>query len=138
MSIAENPNRRGMLFAGTGHAFYYSLDDGGHWTQFKAGLPAAPVSWIAVQKDTHDVVISTYGRGLFLLKDITRLEQQDQVPADAAAFLYAPHAGFRQARAGSVDLLYTLTNATAGGSASTSSTRPERSCARSRQRAIPG
>ena len=72
MSIAENPNRRGMLFAGTGHAFYYSLDDGGHWVQFKAGLPAAPVSWIAVQKDTHDVVISTYGRGLFLLKDITQ------------------------------------------------------------------
>ncbi len=93
MSIAENPNRRGMLFAGTGHAFFYSLDDGGHWTQFKAGLPAAPVSWIAVQKDMHDVVISTYGRGLFLLKDITRLEQQDQVPADAPAYLYAPHAG---------------------------------------------
>ena len=114
MSIAENPNRRGMLFAGTGHAFYYSLNDGGHWTQFNAGLPSAPVSWIAVQRDTHDVVISTYGRGLFLLKDITRLEQQDQVPTDAAAFLYAPHAGFRQARSGSADLLYTLTPATAG------------------------
>src|SRR5207249_2105032 len=49
-SIAENPNRPGMLFAGTGHAFYYSVDDGARWTQLQAGLPAAPVSWIVVQK----------------------------------------------------------------------------------------
>ena len=46
LSLAENPNRKGMLFAGTGRAFYYSLDDGTTWTQFKDGLPPAPVSWI--------------------------------------------------------------------------------------------
>ena len=46
MSVGENPNRKGMLFAGTGHAFYYSLNDGVNWTQFKTGLPPAPVSWI--------------------------------------------------------------------------------------------
>ncbi len=114
MAVAENPNRRGMLFAGTGHAFYYSTDDGGHWTPFENGLPAAPVSWIVVQKDMHDVVVSTYGRGLFVLKDITRLEQADKVPTNATAFLYAPHAGFRQSRSGSVDLLYRLDATTAG------------------------
>jgi hypothetical protein len=72
------------------------------------------VSWIAVQKDMHDVVVSTYGRGLFILKDITRLEQADKVPANTTAYLYAPRAGFRQARSGSVDLLYTLDAANAG------------------------
>ena len=40
MSVAENPNRKGMLFAGTGHDFFYSLDDGAHWTMFNEG-PAA-------------------------------------------------------------------------------------------------
>ena len=114
MSVAENPNRRGMLFAGTGHGFFYSLDDGAHWTQFKDGLPAAPVTWIVVPKLWHDVVISTYGRGLFILHDITRLEQGDQVPTDADAFLYPPRSGFRQARAGSVDFLYALKSAPAG------------------------
>ena len=64
MSVAENPNQKGMLFAGTGHAFYYSLDDGADWTNFKDGLPRAPVTWIVVQKNYHDVVVSTYGRGL--------------------------------------------------------------------------
>ncbi len=42
--IAENPNKKGMLFAGTGNALYYSMDDGQNWKQFKDGLPAAPVS----------------------------------------------------------------------------------------------
>ena len=48
MSVAENPNRKGMLFAGTGHNFFYSLDDGAHWTMFNEGLPHTAVSWIVV------------------------------------------------------------------------------------------
>ena len=111
LSIAENPNRRGMLFAGTGNAFYYSMDDGRTWKQFQEGLPAAPVSWIEVQPQYHDVVVSTYGRGLYILRDITRLEQQDQITTDAPAFLYAPRPGFRMARSGSVEFVYSLKNA---------------------------
>ena len=112
LSVTENPNRKGMLFAGTGHAFFYSLDDGRTWTQFNDGLPAAPVTWIEVQPQYHDVVVSTYGRGLYLLRDITRLEQQDQVEPNAAAFLYQPRPGFRQPRAGSAEFLYSLKAAT--------------------------
>ncbi len=108
MAVAENPNRRGMLFAGTGHGFFYSLDDGARWTQFKDGLPAAPASWIVVPKLAHDVVVSTYGRGLYLLRDITMLEQSDQPVADADLRLFAPRPAFREARGGSVDINYTL------------------------------
>src|SRR5262249_44868613 len=78
MAVAENPNRRGMLFAGTGHGLFYSMNDGATWTQFKEGLPAAPVSWITIPKLWHDVVVSTYGRGLFVLSDITTLGQMDK------------------------------------------------------------
>jgi photosystem II stability/assembly factor-like uncharacterized protein len=113
LSVTENPNRKGMLFAGTGHAFYYSMDDGGHWTQFKQGLPAAPVTWIEMADLAHDVVISTYGRGLFILRDITTLEQADQAQQDAPAFLYASRTGVRQARSGRVEFLYTLKTASA-------------------------
>ena len=108
LSVTENPNRRGMLFAGTGHGFFYSLDDGRSWTQFNDGLPAAPVTWIEVQPQYHDVVVSTYGRGLYQLRDITRLEQQDLADANAAAFLYQPRPGFRQPRSGSAEFLYSL------------------------------
>ncbi|MBI2221563.1 MAG: sialidase [Acidobacteria bacterium] len=108
LSVAENPNRRGMLFAGTGNAFYYSTDDGATWAQFKEGLPPAPVTWIAVQKQHHDVVVSTYGRGLYILPDITRLEQADTVDKTAAAHLYVPRPGWRFARAGRADILYSV------------------------------
>ena len=111
-SIADNPNRKGMLFAGTGHAFYYSLDDGAHWTQLQSGLPAAPVSWIVVQKQYHDVVVSTYGRGLYILDDVTPLEQQTAANA-AALQLFAPRSGFRVARSGRAQFNFTLNPAPA-------------------------
>ena len=107
--IAENPNKKGNLFAGTGNAFYYSLDDGAHWKQYKTGLPAAPVSWIVVQKQAHDVVLSTYGRGMFIMEDITPLEQGVmELEADSAApaaKLVAPRPAYRMVRAQSRALL---------------------------------
>jgi len=114
LTVAENPNRNGMLFAGTGHAFYYSMNDGAHWTRFQQGLPAAPVTWIEPATLTHDVVVSTYGRGLYILRDITTLEQADKAPANAPAFLYAPRAGVRQSRSGRAEFLFMLQAAPAG------------------------
>jgi len=106
MAVAENPSRRGMVFAGTGHGFFYSVDDGTTWAQFKEGLPAAPVSWITIPKLWHDVVVSTYGRGLFILSDLTTLEQMDKVRTDEAVHVYDPRPAFRQARSGHAEFLY--------------------------------
>ncbi|HXT16449.1 MAG TPA: hypothetical protein VN706_12505 [Gemmatimonadaceae bacterium] len=109
MAVTENPNRKGMLFAGTGHAFYYSLDDGAHWTQFNEGLPHTAVSWIVVPKRWHDVVVSTYGRGIYILRDIAPLETKQPVEVTAnAARLYPPHPGYRQARSGHADITFRL------------------------------
>ncbi len=94
-AIAEDPNHKGLLFAGTGNAFYYSLDDGGKWTPIAAGLPHCPVDWIEVQKNFRDVVVSTYGRGIYILDDITPLEQMAANPSDAAVVLYKPRATYR-------------------------------------------
>jgi hypothetical protein len=95
-AVAENPNKKGMLFAGTGRSFYYSIDDGGHWTEMASGLPHAPVSWVAVQKNFHDVVVSTYGRGIYVLDDITPLEQGGPT-ATAGLHLFAPRSAYRWA-----------------------------------------
>jgi hypothetical protein len=65
-----------------------------------------------VQKQHHDVVVSTYGRGLYILHDITRLEGEDRA-GTSAAYLYPPRPGFRFARAGRVD--FTYTTASEGG-----------------------
>ena len=114
MAVAENPNRKGMLFAGTGHAFYYTLDDGAHWTDFSEGLPHTAVSWIVVPKTWHDVVVSTYGRGVFVLRDIAPLEGigTEAAATGGDATLFPPHPGYRQARSGHADITFSLKNAT--------------------------
>jgi photosystem II stability/assembly factor-like uncharacterized protein len=114
-SVAEDPNHKGLLFAGTGHAFYYSLDDGKSWTKYMDGLPAAPVTWITVEKRYHDVVISTYGRGIYILPDISLLEQTGQMtPAVTANKLFVPNVAIRQARTGTATFDFGLTSAPSG------------------------
>jgi len=106
-SVAEDPNKKGLIFAGTGNGFFYSQDDGAHWTNLQAGLPHAPVSWITVQPHYHDVVVSTYGRGFYILDDISPLEQA--APADAAVNFLTPRATYRSGRGGRGAILnYTL------------------------------
>jgi len=114
MSVGENPNRKGMLFAGTAHAFYYSMNDGANWTHFKTGLPPAPVSWIETPKEWHDVVVSTYGRGVFILRDIAPLEEKDKAAAAADFHLFAPRTGYREARSGRADFQFDLKAVTDG------------------------
>jgi photosystem II stability/assembly factor-like uncharacterized protein len=105
--VAENPNRKGMLFAGTGNALYYTLDDGATWKPLKEGLPPAPVSWIVVQKQAHDLVVSTYGRGIYIMEDISALEQ-GAMDGDAAAKLFKPRPAYRLVRGGRALLNFAL------------------------------
>ncbi len=106
--IAEDPNCKGLLFAGTGNALYYSLDDGANWTMFDAGLPHAVVSWAVVQKHFHDLVVSTYGRGIYILDDISPLEQMAKEKSEAAVRLFQPRDSYRFLHGGGAFITYYL------------------------------
>jgi photosystem II stability/assembly factor-like uncharacterized protein len=108
LAIAENPHRRGMIFAGTGHGFFYSRDDGKTWTQFKDKLPAAPVNWIEVPKNAAEVAIATYGRGLWILRDVWQLEQADTVDTQAALQMFKPRPATREASGGTASFIFAL------------------------------
>ncbi len=108
LSIAENPNRRGMIFAGTGHGFFYSLDDGRTWTQFRDKLPAAPVNWIEVPKNAAEVVVATYGRGLWILRDVWPLEQPEVSAQPADLQLYKPRPATRAASGGTATFVFSM------------------------------
>jgi photosystem II stability/assembly factor-like uncharacterized protein len=109
--VAEDPNCKGLLFAGTGNALFYSLDNGGKWTRLQAGLPPAPVSWAVVQKQFHDLVVSTYGRGIYILDDITPLEQMAKgVGSDTSVSLFAPRQTIRIVGGGRAYVNYQLKN----------------------------
>jgi photosystem II stability/assembly factor-like uncharacterized protein len=112
-AVAESPNKKGLLFAGTGNGFYYSLDDGGHWTQLQAGLPQTVVTWIATQKNFHDVVVSTYGRGIYVLDDVSALEQMSGANPQTTQ-LFAPRQAYRFVRNGRAPVSYWLAAAPRG------------------------
>ncbi len=111
LSIAENPHRRGMIFAGTGRGFFYSRDDGKTWTQFKDKLPAAPVNWIEVPKNAPEVAVATYGRGLWILRDLWQLEQADTVDGQAELQLYKPRPATFKTNGGSANVVFAMTSA---------------------------
>jgi len=106
--IAEDPNQKGLLFAGTGNSLYYSLDDGGHWTELSTGLPHASVTWAVVQKQFHDLVVSTYGRGIYILDDITPLEKMAAEQSDVAVRFFPPRDTYRVIPGGRAYVNYAL------------------------------
>jgi len=71
--VREDPVRRGLLYAGTENGIYVSLNDGGNWQPLNNNLPHAPVYWIEVQPHFNDLVIATYGRGFWIMDDMTPL-----------------------------------------------------------------
>jgi photosystem II stability/assembly factor-like uncharacterized protein len=73
--VREDPNKKGFLVLGTDTGLFYSSDDGGHWTQIKSNFPTVPVYDIKFIKKSHDLVVATHGRGLFVMDDITPLEE---------------------------------------------------------------
>jgi len=96
-AICEDPVRRGLLYAGTENAIYVSFDDGENWQPLQTNLPAAPVSWITVQEHFNDLVISTYGRGFWIMDDIGPLQQMTPqvLASDAHLFTVQPAYRFR-------------------------------------------
>jgi len=81
--VREDPERRGLLFAGTEFGMYVSFDDGAHWQTFQRNLPVTPVTDIQIHEG--DVVMSTQGRSFWILDDITPLRTlTDDVMASTA------------------------------------------------------
>jgi hypothetical protein len=93
--IHEDPVRRGLLYLGTENAIYVSFNAGDTWMPLQTNLPHAPVSGIVVQPHFNDLVISTYGRGFWILDDITPLQHLTDEVLAKAAHLFAPRAAYR-------------------------------------------
>lgn len=72
--IREDPNKKGFLVLGTNTGLYYSQNDGESWTPLKSNFPTVTVYDVQFVKDSHDLLVATHGRGLFVMDDITPLE----------------------------------------------------------------
>jgi hypothetical protein len=92
--IREDPVRRGLLYLGTENGVYVSFDDGEIWQPLQMNLPHAPAYWLVVQEQFNDLVLATYGRGFWILDDITPLRQLTPQTLSADA-LFRPRDAYR-------------------------------------------
>ncbi|MEP6511085.1 MAG: hypothetical protein ABJB02_05805 [Dokdonella sp.] len=92
-AVREDPQRKGLLYAGTDLGILVSFDDGDHWQTLQANLPRTSVRDIDVHGD--DLVIATHGRGFWIMDNIAPLRQADARVGKADAWLYAPATAIR-------------------------------------------
>lgn len=89
--VREDTERQGMLYAGTETGMYVSFDDGDNWQPLQMNLPHVPVTDLKVHG--KDLVLSTQGRGFWILDDVSPLRQM-QASVDDGATLFAPSTAY--------------------------------------------
>ena len=86
--VREDPDREGLLYAGTEFGMFLSFDGGRHWQAFQQKLPATPITDLAVRE--RDLVVATQGRAFWILDDLTPLHQLTPEIAARDVFLFRP------------------------------------------------
>ena len=91
-TVREDAVRKGLLFAGSENAVYFSLDAGENWQSLRLNMPATSIRDLVIKDD--DIVIGTHGRSFWILDNITPLRQL-KVNAPTATTLYKPQQAIR-------------------------------------------
>jgi len=97
-AVVEDPAKAGLLYCGTEFGLFFSPDGGKRWVPLKGGMPTIAVRDIAIQKREGDLVAATFGRGFFVLDDLTPIRRatDDLLAKEAAlmptknAWMYVP------------------------------------------------
>ncbi len=91
--VREDPERRGLLFAGMERGLFVSFDDGASWESLQLNLPVVPITDLIVRRG--DLVLATQGRAFWVVDDISPLRQYAADRPRAALHLYAPSLAWR-------------------------------------------
>lgn len=86
--VREDPDRPGMLYAGTEGGMYVSFDDGAHWQALDLNLPPVPITDLAFRQD--NLVAATQGRGFWVLDDLSVMRQASDALANKELHLFTP------------------------------------------------
>jgi photosystem II stability/assembly factor-like uncharacterized protein len=110
--VREDPNKRGLLYAGTETGMYISFDDGANWQSMQLNLPVVPITDLAIHKREKELVAATQGRAFWIFDDLPMLHQV----MDAGGFkvvgdmrLFKPKEAYRMPGGGGFQLPATAT-----------------------------
>jgi photosystem II stability/assembly factor-like uncharacterized protein len=110
--IREDPNKRGLLYAGTETGMYVSFDNGERWQSLQLNLPVVPITDLAVHKRDQELVVATQGRSFWILDDLPLLHQLMDAGGFSAAAetkLFKPKESYRMPGGGGFPLSATAT-----------------------------
>ena len=91
--VREDPDREGLLYLGTEFGMFVSFDDGGSWQPFQLNLPVTPITDMKVVHG--DLVLSTMGRGFWILDNLTPLHELSDQVASASAYMFDVRGAYR-------------------------------------------
>ncbi len=91
--VREDPDHEGLLYAGTEFGIFISFDNGAHWQPFQLNLPNVPISDIKVHH--KDLIVSTQGRAIWILDNLTPLHQLSSQVKASDVTLFKPRDGYR-------------------------------------------
>lgn len=94
--VRADPDRPGLLYAGTEYGMYVSFDDGDSWRPFDLNLPEVPITDLQVRD--RNLIVATQGRSFWIIDDLSPLHQLDSAVAEAEFFLYRPKPSYRMRR----------------------------------------
>ncbi|HZS07665.1 MAG TPA: hypothetical protein VFD58_22710 [Blastocatellia bacterium] len=91
--VREDPDREGLLYAGTEFGMFISFDNGAHWQSFQLNLPNVPITDIKVHQ--KDLIVSTQGRAFWILDNVSSLHQLSPRVTTSEVHLFKPRDGYR-------------------------------------------
>jgi photosystem II stability/assembly factor-like uncharacterized protein len=91
--VREDPDREGLLYAGTEFGLFVSFDDGSNWQPFQQNLPVTPITDIKIHR--KDLAISTMGRGFWIMDNLTPLHQEAFLSLANEPILFKPRDSYR-------------------------------------------
>ena len=106
--VRADPNKKGLLYAGTEKGMYISFDDGGSWNPFQMNLPIVPITDLTIKENS--LIIATQGRSLWMLDDLTVIHQLNTDMIAAPLTLFKPKTTYRMAGSGGKTSLTEGTN----------------------------
>jgi photosystem II stability/assembly factor-like uncharacterized protein len=95
--VREDPDREGLLYAGTEFGLFISFDNGSHWQPFQLNMANVPIN--DIQLKNQDLIIATQGRAIRILDNVSALHQITSETSLSEVHLFEPRDGYRTATA---------------------------------------
>ena len=106
--LRADPEKKGILYAGTESGMYISFDDGNSWNSFQLNLPIVPITDLTIKENS--LIVATQGRSIWALDDLTVLHQIDQNTTNKEINLFKPKTSYRTSGIGGKETLTEGTN----------------------------